>query len=72
MCMLLLIVSCAVFDSHNGENIYQAEHNRNNPLINGLNKTIDFYNISEHDIRQAAEIILGKSDEILEGIFRCS
>ena len=66
--IFLLILSCSTFQFQYDQNSNETEHSRNNPLISGLNETIDFGNIRENDIREATENILRDADVILEEI----
>ena len=66
--ILLLILSCSTFQFQHDQSSIEAEHRRNNPLINGLNETIDFANIQEKDILLATKNILRNADVILEEI----
>ena len=68
LCILLLILSCSTFQFQHDQSSNEAEHSRTNPLINGLNETIDFANIQEKDILQATKNILRNADVILEEI----
>ena len=68
LCILLLILSCSTFQFQHDQSSNEAEHSRTNPLINGLNETIDFANIQENDILQATEVVLRDADIIIEEI----
>lgn len=66
--ILLLILSCSTFQVQPDQSSNEAKYSRTNPLINGLNETIDFANIQEKDILQATKNILRNADVILEEI----
>ena len=66
--ILLLILSSSTSQFQHGQSSNEVEHSHNNPLINGLNETIDFNNIRHYDIIQATEIVLQEADKILEAI----
>ena len=63
--ILLFFLSCSALKFQQDQSNIQAENSRNNPLIIGLNETINFKNIQVKDIRQATNIVLRDADEIL-------
>ena len=66
--ILLYNLSCSAVQFQHDLNNYQAKQDRSNPLINGLNETINFENIQENDILQATDIVLRDADVILKEI----